>query len=94
MADFFAGPMVKVNSRGRPLRIHHLLLQFSTDFDNSFCILFTIGWTTFLLLRILNFDLRPKWHRLKVGKFFFLEIPKSSGRHFVLGQKFKILSNK
>ena len=27
-------------------------------------------------------------------QIFFLEIPKSSGRHFVLGQKFKILSNK
>ena len=67
----FCGPKVKVkvkvSSPGRPLRILHLLLQFSTDLDNSFCILFTIGWTTFLLLRILNFDLRPKWHRLKVG---------------------------
>ena len=41
--------------QGRLLRIHHLLLQFLTDLDNSFCILFTIGWTNFGLIRILNF---------------------------------------
>ena len=52
--------------RGRLLRFHHLLLQFLTDLDNSGCILFTIGWTSFCAIRILNFCLRPKWHHLKV----------------------------
>ena len=59
---------VKVNSHSRPLRFHHLLLQFLTDLDNSGCILFTIGWTSFCAIRILNFCLRPKWHHLKVCK--------------------------
>ena len=71
----FCGPKVKVkvkvSSLGRPLRILHLLLQFSTDLDNSFCIFFTIGWTNFLLYEILNFYLSPKWHRPKVCNFFF-----------------------
>ena len=64
----FCGPKVKVkvNSPGRQLRFLHLLLQFSTDFDKTGCILFTIGWSNFLLLRFLNFYLRPKCHRLKV----------------------------
>ena len=52
--------------RGRLLRFFDLLLQFSTDLDNSFCILFTIGWTNFLTIQILIFFLRPKWHHLKV----------------------------
>ena len=46
---------VKVNSHSRPLRFHHLLLQFLTDLDETGCILFTIGWANFVLLRILNF---------------------------------------
>ena len=61
--------------RGRLLRFHHLLLQFLTDLDNSGCILFTIGWTSFCAIRILNFCLRPKWHHLKVcqpKKVFFI----------------------
>ena len=53
--------------RGRLLRLLHLLLQFSTDLDNSFCILFTIGWTSYLLLRILNFCPKTKWRPLDFG---------------------------
>ena len=56
---------------GRLLRFFYLL-QFLTDLDNSFCILFTIGWTNYCAIRILNFYLRPKWHHLKVC------IPKTS----------------
>ena len=47
--------------RGRLLRFLHLLLQFLTDLDNSFCILFTIGWTNFLLYEIWNFYPKTKW---------------------------------
>ena len=50
--------------RGRLLWFLHLLLQFITDLDNSFCILFTIGWNNFLLLRILNFYPKTKWRTL------------------------------
>ena len=60
----FWGTKVKVNSPGRPLRFFYLLLQFLTDLDNSFCILFTIGWTSFLLLKILNFFPKTKWRPL------------------------------
>ena len=51
----FCGPKVKVNSPGRQLRFLHLLLQLSTDFDKTGCILFTIGWASFCAIRILNF---------------------------------------
>ena len=42
---------VKVNSHSRPLRFHHLLLQFLTDLDKTGCILFTIGWANFCMIR-------------------------------------------
>ena len=44
--------------RGRLLRFLHLLLQFSTDFDKTGGIFFTIGWSNFSLFRILNFYLK------------------------------------
>ena len=47
--------------QGRPLRFFYLLLQFLTDLDNSGGILFVIGWTSFCMIRILNFYLKTKW---------------------------------
>ena len=73
----FCGPKVKVkvmiNGLGRLLWFFYLI-QFLTDLDNSFCTLFTIGWTTINLFRILNFYLKTKWHCLKLSKFYFSQI--------------------
>ena len=80
--------------RGRLLRLLHLLLQFSTDLDNSFCILFTIGWTSYLLLRILNFCPKTKWRPLDFGISKKKNLPTFRRCHFGLRSKFKILSNK
>ena len=60
--------------RGRLLRFLHLLLQFLTDLDNSFCILFTIGWTNFLMFQNFEFLSQNKmatiWFRnFKKNKF-------------------------
>ena len=93
------GPKVKVkvmvSSPSRLLRFSHLLLQFSTHFDNSFCILFTIRWTSFLLLRIFNFYLRTDQNGTawKLANFFFTNF-KIKWPLFCFGKKFKILSNK
>ena len=68
--------------RGRLLRFHHLLLQFLTDLDNSGCILFTIGWTSFCAIRILNFYLKTKWRPFHFDiccKKHFFSVCKLSG---------------
>ena len=68
--------------QGRLLQIHHLLLQFLTDLDNSFCILFTIGWTNFCMFRIFNFFLKAKWQRFHFDiccKKHFFSVCKLSG---------------
>ena len=94
----FCGPKVKVkvkvSSPGRPLRILHLLLQFSTDLDNSFCIFFTIGWTNFLLYEILNFCPKTKWRPLDFGISEKKKFANFQAVPFWSGWKLKILSNK
>ena len=82
----FRGPKVKVkvkvNSLGRPLRFRYLLLQFLTDLDNSGGILFVIGWTSFCMIRILNFYLKTKWRPFHFDicyKKHFFSVGKLSG---------------
>ena len=68
--------------RGRPLRFRYLLLQFLTDLDNSGGILFVIGWTSFCMIRILNFYLKTKWRPFHFDicyKKHFFSVGKLSG---------------
>ena len=84
--------------RGRLLRFHHLLLQFLTDLDNSGCILFTIGWTSFCAIRILNFYLKTKWRPFHFDicckKHFFSVCKLSGGAILVWDKNSKFWSHK